>query len=245
MLGIVLLPGAGMSSWLWTKTFKDLKLPALCISPRLETNNAKARLESSFEDLINYHIACIEAQKWSEIIIVAHSGAGLIAACLGKRLSKLVSILFVAANIPKQGDSALDIFPQELQKHTIKALEQQAQMDSIALKSMETSFIPAFANECSEADKQYLCEQQFLPEPLCVLEAKMDWTDYPSFDMTYIVCTKDKTLTVSQQLALANNLLIKDIVMLESDHLPMISAPEKFISILNNKIEFLLKTRNN
>lgn len=237
MTGIVLLPGAGMSAWLWDKITGSLDIPTVIISPRIENNTAENRLSVTFEALIEYHMRVIESKKWDAIIIVGHSGAGIIAGILGKRLNNVVEVIFVAANIPDNKTTAIDIFPEETRQKTIKALQQQAEQDEIAIKTMGSFFIATFANNCSESDREFILKQYFLPEPLCVITAKMDWDNYPAIRKTYIVCTKDKTLTEGQQLSMASNLAIENVIKLDTDHLPMLSASDEFVLILKESIQ--------
>ncbi len=116
MTGVVLLPGAGMSHWLWVKTVSSISVPSLVISPRMSSNGKEERLSISFDEIIKYHKTLIDSKKWDKVIIVGHSGAGLLAAALGKEIKNVVEIIFVAANIPKNGMTAIDVFSDEIQK---------------------------------------------------------------------------------------------------------------------------------
>jgi hypothetical protein len=61
----------------------------------------------------------------------------------------------------------------------------------------------------------------------------VNWTNYPNIGKTYLICTKDKTLTEQQQEYLASNLGISDKRRIDSDHLPMISHPKDLAAELN------------
>jgi hypothetical protein len=237
MTGIVLLPGAGMSTWLWEKITKSLNAPSLIISPRIVNNTKENRLNVTFDEMIDYHKKLISDQKWDKVIIVGHSGAGLLAGILGKEVKNVVEVIFVAANIPKNETTALDIFPDEIKQRTVSALKQQAEKDYIPIQNMENFFIPSFANNCSEQDIEFILKQNFYPEPICVITTKMNWNNYPLISKKYILCTKDKTLTEQQQFLLAGNLLISNIIKMDTDHLPMISKADEFVSILNSSIK--------
>ena len=90
-----------------------------------------------------------------------------------------------------------------------------------------------FCNTCSEEDIAYILEQDFQPEPVCVVTEKMDWSNYPDIHKTYVICTLDKTLQERHQEMLAGNLKIDNIYRIASDHMVMMSHPEELADVLN------------
>lgn len=235
--GFVLIPGAGMSDWAWKKLIPLLKYPAISIPRRLETNTYETRINAVFSDIIDFTDNIIDKAGFDEIILVGHSGAGLLAGTLGKLNPKVRHIVFIAANIPRNGDTALSVFPEEIQMKNIEAVKAQAINDSIPMKLLEQHFRNLFCNTCSEDDISYILSQSFLPEPICVLQEKMDWSDYPAIKKTYIICTQDKTLPESSQEILASNLSITDLRRIPSDHMVMISHVEALAKELNSLCE--------
>ncbi|MDF2986748.1 MAG: hypothetical protein K0R50_2258 [Eubacterium sp.] len=231
--GFVLIPGAGMSDWIWKKLLPLLKYKAVTIPQKIEVNSYENRLNFKFEAILDYAGKVIEQSGLEEIIVVGHSGAGLIAAELAKRNRKVKHAVFLAANLPENGGTALDSFPEEIRKKNIEAVVQQARSDTIPMKKLENSFRTYFCNRTTEADMEYILQQDFQPEPVCVLTHKVDWTDYPSIGRTYILCTEDVTVTKQQQEGFAANLKIADLRYMESDHMCMISHAEALAEELN------------
>ena len=215
-IGFVLLPGAGMSNWLWKYLLPLLELPGISISPRLRENTQKARLNASFSDIVNYHLELIDQSDFEKIILVGHSGAGLLAGTLGKVSKKVCHVVFIAANIPRDGTTAIQVLPPEVQKQNIDGLNAQVEFDRIPIKNLENMFVNVFGNRCSLEQIEYVLGQDYIPEPLCVLNEKMAWENYPELGKTYIICTSDKTLTEKQQEYLASNLSISDIRRIDS-----------------------------
>ncbi len=187
----------------------------------------------SFGEIVDYHAQLIEGTGADKVVLVGHSGAGLLAAALAKVSSRVCHVVFVAANIPKNGTTAIGVFGPEIQKKTIDAVTAQAEFDRIPVKSLEGLFVNVFGNQCTPEQIAYVLGQDSLPEPVCVLTEKMDWTDYPAVGKTYVVCTNDKTLTEAQQRYLASNLAIEDIRPIAADHLVMISRPDALALELN------------
>ncbi len=231
--GYVLVPGAGMSDWVWNKIIPLLKYESFSIPRRLKINNIENRLTATFTDVLNYANEIIDETGFDEVVLVCHSGAGLIGGTLGKLNPKIKHIVFIAANIPRSGETAISVFPEEIQNKNIEAIKAQASSDYIPMKKLEQQFRNYFCNTCTEEDVSYILEQEFIPEPICVITEKVDWTDFPEKGMTYIACTQDKTLTIENQEFLASNLNIKEIKRISSDHLVMISHPTELATVLN------------
>lgn len=235
--GFILIPGAGMSDWIWTKLLPLLNQRAVAIPRRIEVNTYENRLNGSFEEILDYADKVIEESGLEEIILVGHSGAGLIAGELAKRNPRIKHVVFLAANLPVNGGTSLDSFPEEVRQKNIEGVAKQAESDRIPMKLLESTFRTYFCNRTSEEDIAYILQQKFQPEPVCVLTHRVDWSAYPSVGKTYILCTEDKTLTRQQQEAFAANLAINDLRCLESDHMCMISHDLELAKELNEIAE--------
>ena len=235
--GFILIPGAGMSDWIWTKLASLLKQRAVTIPRRMEVNTYENRLNGGFEEILDYVDKVIKESDLEEIILVGHSGAGLIAGELAKRNPKIKHVVFLAANLPASGGTALDSFAEEIRQKNIEGVAKQAEADRIPMKLLESTFRTYFCNRTSEEDIAYILQQEFQPEPVCVLTHRVDWQSYPPIGKTYILCTEDKTLTRQQQEDYAANLAITDLRYLESDHMCMISNAKELAKELNGIAE--------
>lgn len=234
MRGFILIPGAGISDWIWTRLIPLLRWDSVPIPKRIEPNTCENRLACGFEDIMDYACSVVESSGFEEVILAGHSGGGFIASELGKRVPKVKHIVFLAANIPVHGGTALDSFSEEARAKHIEGVQLQAAVDTFPVKSLELLFRAYFCNRTTEEDMAYILNQQFQPEPVCALTHKADWRDYPEIGMTYILCREDRTLTVSQQLSFAANAGITDIRMIESDHMVMLSHAGPLAEELND-----------
>lgn len=222
-----------MSDWIWTKLTPLLNLDCVSISRRIENNTYENRLNCDFEDILSYANRLIEQSGFDEVILVGHSGAGLIAGELGKRNPKIRHIIFLAANIPVHEGTALDSFSEEIRDKNIEGVKMQAKSDLIPMKVLEAQFRTYFCNQSSEEDINYLMEQSFQPEPVSVLTHQVDWSDYPEIGKTYVICLEDKTLSVAQQEQFAANLGITDLQRFDGDHMVMISRAKELAEHMN------------
>lgn len=231
--GFILIPGAGMSDWIWTRLLPLLTKKAIPIPKRIEENTHENRLHCDFEEILEYSEKLIRQSGLEEIILVGHSGAGLIAGELAKRNPKIKHVVFLAANIPGNKETALASFSEEVRQKNIEGVKKQAEANQIPMKLLEETFRSYFCNTTSEEDMEYLLRQEFQPEPVCVLTHRADWTGFSPVGLTYVLCSEDRTLTRAQQEAFAANLAISDIRCLESDHMCMISHAAELACILN------------
>jgi hypothetical protein len=231
--GFILIPGAGMSDWIWTKLRPLLNLDSVSVPRRIEENTFENRLNCSFEDIIAYATKIIDGSGFDEAILVAHSGAGIIAGEIGKRNPKVKHIVFLAANIPAHGGTCLDSFTDEIRNKNIQGIRLQAKEDVIPMKTLEAQFRNYFCNMTQEEDISYLLKQNFQTEPVCVLTHQVNWIEYPPIEKTYIICSEDKTLTVENQEVFASHMKITDIHLINSDHMIMISHSEQLAYKLN------------
>jgi len=200
----------------------------------LEDERPEARLSARFADLVDFAVRNIEKTGWDRVVLVGHSGAGLIAGAVVPRCPRVQHLVFVAANIPAHGHGALSAFPTEVQERQLRALGGQALVPSIPMKEMEALVRQRLANRCSEDDVAFILRQEFRPEPPCVVTETMDWSGFPAIGRTYVVCDHDQTLTVEQQRVQASHLGIDDLRLVAGDHLPMVSCPGPLAQILNS-----------
>ena len=233
-VGFVLLPGGGMSNWLWKKLEGYLDYPFIEIDRRLKESSYQNRLAASFADCLDYIGEKIQPKNFEKIILVGHSGAGVLAGKAAISFQQSVAhVVYIAANIPKSGTTVIDALPEAVQEKNITAIKGQAEFDKIPIKTLENVYRTVFCNTCSAEDIDYVLQQDLLPEPMCAVTEKMAWDHFPNLNQTYIILANDHTLPLDKQKEMAANLDITDLRMIDSDHLVMISHPHELAEILN------------
>ncbi len=233
----VLLHGGGMSLWVWKDLIPLLKLPSITFNYRLPDNSKEIRRKATIKDCVNHVINTINKNNIEKVILVGHSGAGIIAANLAKAIpDKIHQVIYVCASIPKNNQSALGSLPFILKAINWIAINSQVKIESTPAKKMEKIIRSRFCNTCSEEIIQYVLNQKILSEPLCLAFEKNNWDNFPVINQTYILLTKDKTATVLLQKKMIENLVIQKNVEIDSDHMVMLSHPQELAEILNNTI---------
>jgi pimeloyl-ACP methyl ester carboxylesterase len=177
----------------------------------------------------------ITASGHSSFVIVGHSGAGFLAGMLAARLGdKACHVVYFAANIPLEGTTTLDGLPEPARKANRESVEKMVLANTIPYKLMEPLVRNFLCNDCGEETIKFVLGQNFQPEPLCAVNEKMSWKNYPQVAQSYILTTLDKTLSVEKQLEMAGNIGIKDVIRLEAGHMAMLSRPQESADILNS-----------
>tara|TARA_B100000614_G_scaffold254276_1_gene269440 strand:- start:730 stop:1497 length:768 start_codon:yes stop_codon:yes gene_type:complete len=224
------IPGGGMSSWVWRYLDNDLGSNGILIDQRIPANTKEARRTVGLADCVRHIEECVGDIDESRIVVVAHSGGGVLAPIVAGRMSERVDgIIFVAANIPEHGHNATDALPFPIRILNRVAARVQVRSDSIPMRKYETMIRKSFCNTCTEQAIQYVLNQTLQSEPLCLLNERVDWAQVPAtVRMAYIRLTKDKTASVALQDRMAGNLAIREVHEIESDHMVMISHPDSF-----------------
>ena len=231
----VLLPGSGMSDWLWTKMTPFLDIPYITIDRRLKYNSPSNPMKENINDCVDYAMEIINSSEFNTFIIVAHNGAGLLASRLAARLGeRACHTVYIAANIPAEGMTALDNLPDASRRASREAAGKLVLANSIPHKLMEPFVRDVLCNDCDEETTKFVLEQRFLPEPLCSVNETALWKDYPDILQTYIVAEEDKVLTPEKQLEMARTLSIKEIIRVNAGDMMMLSHPDETADILNS-----------
>lgn len=233
-LGYVLLPGGGMSGWIWERLREQLHRPSVVVENRIEPNDYAHRKHAKFIECIDYTAAQMHEAPFEHCILVGHSGAGALAASVAKHYPERIRhILYIAANIPRHDATLVDGLPFLIKWLNIIAVRTMIKNDAIPYTKVEKTVRRKFCNTCDEPTIQYVLKQELRSEPLCVVTEKMDWTNFPPIPQTYIVLTHDHTLSVEKQTLMASHLQITDLKEIASDHMVMLSHPGELAAMMN------------
>ena len=147
---------------------------------------------------------------------------------------KITHVIYIAANIPAHGATMMSGLPFALRVLNIIAIRKMIKKDSLPYAKIEKTLRSKFCNTCDEETIRFILTHELQSEPLCVLTAKMDWSDYPQIPQTYIVLTKDNTIAVERQKQMAGNLGITDFLEIDAGHMVMLSHPAILVDTLND-----------
>ena len=241
-LGVVFIPGGGMSAWVWKDLDPEMRQRAVLIEGRLENNDRNARISATLADCVDHVVEQMRRSGHSSFIIVGHSGGGMLLPLVARRMpGKVKGLVFVSANIPRNGQNALQGLPFPIRLLNRIVVKKQASVDSTPARAQERAIRSMFCNTASDDVVDYILRQNLLSEPLCVINEKVDWTGVPDIPMTFVRLLKDKTASLQVQDRMAANLAVRDIVDIDSDHMVMLSHPAEFNAALRTITERFMK----
>ena len=225
--GIVLIHGAGLGNYIWSETNQYFNNPFLLIQyPNREVGD-KSNRRILFEDYLNSAIKQIDDWEVNQFTIIAHSIGGCIGLKLNEYFKERVNgFIGISAILPKKGMSFTDCFPfpQKLILPVILKL--------FGTKPPEKLIKDELCNDLEPFQSEEIIKR-FSPESIKLYTTKLKYNSTPENSL-FVKLTNDKSITESMQNEMIKNLKCKEIVELDSGHLPMMSKPKELAEIINN-----------
>lgn len=235
--GFLLLPGGGMSTWIWEKVIPLLDAPAITPLYRLEENNLEIRKNATIQDCVNYHRQLINDSNLEKVVVAGHSGSGALAAAIAKEIQdKICSVVYISGNLPKNHSSTIDSLPFLMRMINKFAIKSQVNTDSQPIRKKVNMIKKYYCNESDSEALEFVLSQEMLSEPLCLALEEYNFDNFPDIHQLYIVLTKDKTQTVKQQKEMMKHLNVIDKREIEGDHMVMLSKPNELANVLNEML---------
>jgi putative intracellular protease/amidase len=185
------------------------------------------------KDYVNTVTLAVNQQK-GKVILVGHSMAGEIISQVAENIpQKIEKLVYVAAYLPKNGETVLDLSKKDTTSKIGPAL-QFNQDYSLATIQKEVVHDHICA-DCTEEMKDLLVKYH-RAEPVKALNDKVLLTNrFASVPKYFIATTKDEVIPYSlQQKMIRANGTIRKVYELPTSHLPFVVMPEKFVQILNS-----------
>jgi pimeloyl-ACP methyl ester carboxylesterase len=171
-------------------------------------------------------------------IAVGHSmGGSAITQAAASHGDALAGLFYVCAFVPLRGDSLASLGFRDPKSLVMKRVS----LASFALGAVRVAPGGArdlFYGTCTEADAKR-AEQRLRPDPVRPLLQRLKGAVPDRLLRGYIECTEDRAISPSRQRAMAERASIRNIVTMQTDHSPFLSAPAELASHLST----LAKTR--
>ena len=227
MARFVLVHGAFSGAWIWAPLAKRLRAGGHAVElfdlPGLGEDQTPP--ENVTLDSCAARLEEVLATSAEPAIVVGNSMGGVIATQAAARCPHHVSALvYVTAFVPRDGQSLLDL------AHLPEGADDQVQANIIIEPPVAT--MPAAASRsalygsCSEADAAWAISKQ-RPQPLGPFGAPVSVPAQAldGISRYYVVCAKDRAITVALQRRMIRENAITNVVELDTDHTPHLSMP--------------------
>jgi pimeloyl-ACP methyl ester carboxylesterase len=169
----------------------------------------------------------------TNVILVGHSMAGIVISQVAEEIpGQIKELVYLAAYLPKNGESLLSLAKQDADSHIGKYLQiDQANGSASVAKD---GVIDVFAADAPAQAGEYIASH-IKPEPLAPLATPVTLTDgkFGNVKKVYIHTTDDHAVsfTLQKTMVKGNGHISKEYA-LPSSHTPFISMPDKLAAIL-------------
>lgn len=229
----VLVHGAWHGKWTWDKVATQLqqqghKVVAIDLPGH---GDDKTPLQKVTMDAYVARIGETLNAQSGKVVLVGHSMGGLVISAAAEKYSdKLESLIYLAAFLPKSGESLFSIEGRNPKPTVPPALIPSADQSYVDLKKdMITSL---FYNDCSADDVKFatnrLTSQPAAPlfTPVILSDAK-----FGTVPRYYIECTNDNAINIALQRDMYTATPCKKVFSLTAGHSPFFSMPQQLITI--------------
>jgi pimeloyl-ACP methyl ester carboxylesterase len=216
---LLLLSGAGLSSWIWD----DVRNELAAAHPTVVAE----RPRHASATLTEYAAAALASAPWERFAVVAHSSGGAVAAELvALAPDRVTAVLAVSAVVPKPGQSFVTSmpFPQKLVLNVAMQLAGTRPPDSAIRRGVASGL------DQETADR---IVADFSPESVRLYRDKPRAGSFPE-RRGYLTTTQDAELPTGLQRRFAGHLAATWTESVGTGHLPMLEAPESLARSIEN-----------
>lgn len=224
-IGLVLLNGAGLGSWIWDEIRPLLSHPVLAAEfPHRDRHKVPSKFRLS--DYSNEVVRQIENWKPVRLLLVAHSIGGVVALQVAKHFGvRIAGMAGIAAVFPGDKKSFLSALP------TQQRLITRLTIRLAGTRPPEKMIGQAYGTDLSqqrtdEIVRRFVAESPHLYRDRC--EAPI-----PLVPKLYIKTERDAQFDDELQEKLATVFEAQHIESIASGHLPMLSKPKELAEMLN------------
>ena len=234
--GLVLVHGAFHTSRCWGPTISELERQAPELSVLAVDLPGREAVAGdlgtlTIEQCVDSILEQIDGAGLREVVVVAHSLSGLIAPGVVARLgaSRVARLVMIAAVIPPEGTSNLELIPQPARWVITKLLRRGVARRPPSRLAADMSFWNGMAR-----DQRAQLYAQLVPEAPGLFHEPVSRADLPaSVPRTWILPLRDRSNPPRKQRSCIDNLGgVEEVVDIDTCHDVMASEPATLASIL-------------
>ncbi len=234
MTSFVLVHGAWHGAWCWEKTIAELeKLGHQAVAVDLPGHGDDPTPRETVT--MEAYAACVETAVRTRIgpsVLVGHSMGGMAISAAAERCAdRLEGLVYLAAFLPRDGESLLDIEKRN-PKPTVPAAMLREEGAPVATVDPE-KVRDLFYHDCSDADVADAMER-LTPQPLAPFGAPMTLSDERcgAVPRSYVACADDRAICIELQRDMVAASPCARVAELPSSHSPFLSMPARLAAVL-------------
>jgi pimeloyl-ACP methyl ester carboxylesterase len=166
------------------------------------------------------------------VIVVGHGSSGVVISAVAEAMpQRIASLVYVAAYVPKNGQSIMDLSLADTGKAVNIDNWLTDEAKTIGGFAAEDR-VSIFCADCSAAFQTYVT-QRFQPEPLRPMSDKVNLSleRFGRVKKAYVFTTQNKAISHAYQRAMVNDPRIRSYT-LNTSHLPFFTQPANLANIL-------------
>lgn len=238
MAHFLLIHGAWHGAWCWSAVTPFLQnaghtAHALDLPGRGMDRAPHALV--TMDHFVGAIVAVLEAAT-EPMVLVAHSMGGVIAEVAERLPGKLQALVYIAATIPANGRSLMDVVAELSGEWTSQFQMSEDGWSVTLLPGAARRFLYSEAPE----DTAQWADRQLCPEPIAPARTPISTTAarFGSVPSYYVACLQDLVVPLALQRKMALSGHCRRVYELNTDHSPFLSRPaelaECLISIANH-----------
>ena len=230
---IVIVHGAWSSAGDWQHVADDLTAEGnSVISVNLPGHGSDKTAVSAIS--LNLYVDAVKKAIGNKqnVILVGHSFGGIVASEVAEQLApQIMKIIYIAAYVPKSGESLLSIAQTDAESHVGKNLivDEKAGIASIKKDGIADVFL-------ADAPKQVAdyVSNNLRPEPLAPLATPVSLSEgkFGKISKVFVYSLNDHTIGYTLQQKMAKDAGIERLYALPSSHTPFIMFPHVLAQII-------------
>lgn len=165
-------------------------------------------------------------------ILVGHSMGGIaISAAAEAFAGRIGALVYVAAFLPRSGESLLAIEERNPKPAVPLALVPAENEPSATLR--DDAIVSLFYHDCSEADRAR-AKELLTKQPLVPFSEKLSLTErnFGSVPRYYVECTDDRAINIALQRDMVAASGVERVMTMDASHSPFLSRPAELASHL-------------
>lgn len=238
MANFLLVHGGQHGSWCWDKLVPILEKRGHVVHALDLPGNGSDDTPLADVTLDLYARKTAEAMDRfkGEIVVVGHSIGGLtVSATAELRPDPIKRLVYLAAILPKDGQSALDTRGNEAAPEKVRPIT--VSPDGLTISMDPDHLRDYFYSDCSEEDATWAAAR-LTPQPVAPMGTALRLSPerYGRVPRAYIVCTRDEVVDPARQRAMIAASPCAMVAEIPRGHSPFLSAPEELADVLEGMI---------
>jgi len=239
MAHLLLIHGAWGGAWEFQETLEGLRKQgdqATAIDLPGHGDFESPIAEVTMDAYVQTVIDAAEAIE-GPIILVGHSLGGAIISQVAERIPhKIERLVYVAAMLPKNGDTPLGLMQSDEAGELLPKLEFSADQTYVTVGPeavKQTLLHDVLEPKRLEAFLPHFAMKQ-ATEPF-MFAAELTEKSFGSVPKTYVRASIDRVLSPSLQDKMVTNWKVDRVLTLESGHFPLMSIPQRLIEVIRSQ----------